>query len=192
MELTVMLCINYKMVLATIVASNGSLSEVTIPAKTTDVLEWMRKKYKQPGIQFQGKIQDPLKEERWLAIFAKVSDDEEDTNPHMLPSPLDEEPYSGSIVILATMSDADEHEKPITSYVSLSVEDYETMYHEWSFNMSDDEDEAQEEEEEEEDDVTEEPDEAPRNVPQVTVKTIKTKNVFVGCPIRDKVIQNFT
>ena len=58
--------------------------------------------------------------------------------------------------------------------------------------MSDDEDEAQEEEEEEEDDVTEEPDEAPRIVPQVTVKTIKTKNVFVGCPIRDKVIQNFT
>lgn len=180
------------MVLATIVASNGSLSEVAIPAKTTDVLEWMRKKYKQTGTQFQGKIQDPLKDDRWLAIFAKVSEDDEDANQHMLPSPLDEESYSGTIIVLATMSDADEYEKPVTSYVSLSVEDYETLYHEWSFNMSDDEEEAPEEEEEEEDDITEEPDEAPRVVPQVTVKTIKTKNVFVECPMRDKVVQNFT
>jgi len=178
------------MVQATIVASNGTLSEVTIPAKTTDVLEWMRKKYKQLGIQFQGKIQDPLKEERWLSIFAKIADDEEDSNQHMLPSPLDEESYSGVIVILATMSDSDDYEKPVTSYVNLGVEEYETLYHEWSFNMSDEEEEAGEEEEEEEE--YEEPDEAPRVAPQVTVKTIKTKNVFVECAIRDKVVQNFT
>jgi DNA-directed RNA polymerase subunit M/transcription elongation factor TFIIS len=178
------------MVQATIVASNGTLSEVTIPAKTTDVLEWMRKKYKQLGIQFQGKIQDPLKEDRWLSIFAKIADDEEDSNQHMLPSPLDEESYSGVILILATMSDSDDYEKPVTSYVSLGVEEYETLYHEWSFNMSDEEEEAGEEEEEEEE--YEEPDEAPRVAPQVTVKTIKTKNVFVECAIRDKVVQNFT
>jgi|UniRef100_A0A6C0JKN7 DNA-directed RNA polymerase subunit M/transcription elongation factor TFIIS len=178
------------MVQATIVASNGTLSEVTIPAKTTDVLEWMRKKYKQLGIQFQGKIQDPLKEDRWLSIFAKIADDEEDSNQHMLPSPLDEESYSGVIVILATMSDSDDYEKPVTSYVNLGVEEYETLYHEWSFNMSDEEEEAGEEEEEEEE--YEEPDEAPRVAPQVTVKTIKTKNVFVECAIRDKVVQNFT
>jgi DNA-directed RNA polymerase subunit M/transcription elongation factor TFIIS len=177
------------MVQATVVASNGTLSEVTIPAKTTDVLEWMRKKYKQNGIQFQGKIQDPLKEERWLSIFAKIADDEEDSNQHMLPSPLDEESYSGVIVILATMSESDDYEKPVTSYVNLGVEDYEALYHEWSFNMSDEEEEQEEEEEEEE---YEEPDEAPRVAPQVTVKTIKTKNVFIDCAIRDKVIQNFT
>jgi len=177
------------MVQATVVASNGTLSEVTIPAKTTDVLEWMRKKYKQTGIQFQGKIQDPLKEQRWLSIFAKIADDEEDSNQHMLPSPLDEESYSGVIVILATMSDSDDYEKLVTSYVNLGVEDYETLYHEWSFNMSDEEGEQEEEEEEEE---YEEPDEAPRVAPQVTVKTIKTKNVFIDCAIRDKVIQNFT
>lgn len=177
------------MVQATVVASNGTLSEVTIPAKTTDVLEWMRKKYKQSGIQFQGKIQDPLKEERWLSIFAKIADDEEDSNQHMLPSPLDEESYSGVIIILATMSESDDYEKPITSYVNLGVEDYEALYHEWSFNMSDEEGEQEEEEEEEE---YEEPDEAPRVAPQVTVKTIKTKNVFIDCAIRDKVIQNFT
>ena len=178
------------MVVATVVASNGSLSEVTIPAKTTDVLEWIRKKYKQPGIQFQGKLQDPLKEERWLCIFAKVSDEDEDSNQHMLPSPLDEESYAGSILILATMSESDEYGKPVASYVNLSVEEYETLYHEWSFNMSDDEEEEADEEEEEDDDVSEEPDEAPRVTAPVVAKTTKTKNVFVECAIRDKVIAN--
>jgi hypothetical protein len=178
------------MVTATVVATNGSLCEVSIPAKTTDVLEWLRKKYKQPGIQFQGKIQDPLKEERWLCVFAKVSAEEDDANQHMLPSPLDEESYSGAIIILATMSDSDEYGKSVTSYVSLSVEDYETLYHEWSFNVSDDEEEALDEEEEEVDDIIEEPDEAPRVSAPVVAKTTKTKNVFVTSPIRDKVTTN--
>jgi hypothetical protein len=62
------------MVAATSVASNGTLSEITIPAKTTDVLEWIRKKYKQPAIQFQGWINDPLKPDRWLTVFAKVDE----------------------------------------------------------------------------------------------------------------------
>jgi transcription elongation factor S-II len=177
------------MVIATIVATNGSLSDLTIPAKTTDVLEWIRKKYKQPGIQFQGKVQDPLKEDRWLSVFAKVSDEEEDINQHMLPSPFDEESYSGVILILATNSDADEYEKLVTSYVNLPSDDYETLYHEWSFNMSDDEGE-EENEEDEEDDITEEPDDAPRVVAAVVAKTVKTKNVFVECPIRSKVVQN--
>ena len=43
------------MVVGTVVLNNGTLNEVSIPAKTTDVLEWIRKKYKQPTIQFQGK-----------------------------------------------------------------------------------------------------------------------------------------
>lgn len=179
------------MVIATVISPNGSLGEVTIPAKTTDVLEWIRKKYKQPEIKFQGKLQDPLKEDRWLSIFAKVSDEEEETNQHMLPSPLDEESFAGNIIVAATTSDADECDKSITTYVNLKADDYETLYHEWSFNMSDDEEEVIEEEEEVEDDVTEEPDEAPRVVVPVAVKTTKTKNVFVACPIRDKVVQNF-
>jgi len=178
------------MVLATVVASNGVLSEVTIPAKITDVLDWMRKKYKQPGIQFQGKIQDPLKETRWLNIFAKVSDDDEDGNQHMLPAPLDEESYAGVIIILASSSDSDDYDKLASSYVNLSREDYETLYNEWSFNMSDDEEEQVEEEEEDDDDTAEEPEIVPRVVPQVQVKATKTKNVFIECPIRDKVIQN--
>lgn len=190
MELTVWLHKTTKMVVATTVASNGTLSDVTIPLKTVDVLEWIRKKYKQPAIQFQGKIQDPLKENRWLAIFAQVSEDDEDVNQHMLPSPFDEESYSGNIVILATASETDEYDKPVTAYANLGHEDYETLYHEWSFNLSDDEEEA-DEEEDVEDDVSEEPEDVPRVVaPAVVAKTVKTKNVFVECPIRDKVTQN--
>jgi DNA-directed RNA polymerase subunit M/transcription elongation factor TFIIS len=180
------------MVSATIVATNGSLNELAIPAKTDDVLEWLRKKFKQPSIQFQGKIQDPLKEGRWLCIFAKVSDDEEDPNQHILPAPLDEESYSGPIIILATMSETDEYAKSASSYVKLSVEEYETLYHEWSFNMSDDENEIIEDEEEvPEEEVCEEVDDTPRVTSQVTVKAVKTKNVFIECPLRDKVIENF-
>ena len=93
------------MVVGTVVLNNGTLNEVSIPAKTTDVLEWIRKKYKQPTIQFQGKLPDPVKEGRWLSVVAKVADDEDEPNQHMLPSPFNEESYSGQIIILATMSD---------------------------------------------------------------------------------------
>jgi DNA-directed RNA polymerase subunit M/transcription elongation factor TFIIS len=177
------------MVIATVVLNNGTLNEVSIPAKTTDVLEWIRKKYKQPTIQFQGKLQDPTKDLCWLAIFAKVADDEDEPNQHMLPSPLDEESYSGPIIVLATNSDSDEYDKSVASYVNLSTEDYETLYHEWSFNVSDDEEEAEEEEEEE---VPEEPEIVARPVVQVVVSKIKTNDVFITCQIRDKVIHNFT
>jgi transcription elongation factor S-II len=94
---------------------------------------------------------------------------------------LDEETFTGNIVIIATNSDSDEYEKPSTSYTDLSIEDYETLYHEWSFNSEEDEEEEEEEEEEIE---IEKP---------VVTKTliVKTKDVFIDTPIRQKVIQNF-
>jgi hypothetical protein len=93
------------MVVGVAVSSSGSLSEITIPIKTPDVLDWIRKKYKSRDIQFQGKIADPIKEGRWLSIFAKIADEEAEPNSHMLPSPLDEESFEGTIVILATEVD---------------------------------------------------------------------------------------
>jgi DNA-directed RNA polymerase subunit M/transcription elongation factor TFIIS len=175
------------MVVGTIILNNGTLNEVSVPAKTVDVLEWIRKKYKQPTIQFQGKLQDPVDESRWLSIFAKVADDDDEPNQHMLPSPYDEETYSGVIIILATRSESDEYDKSISLYVNLTMEEYETLYHEWSFNSSDEE----EEEEEEEEEIPEEPELVARQVTQVVVNKIKTNDVFISCPIRDKVIQNF-
>lgn len=183
------------MVIATLIASNGSLTELNIPIKTTDVLDWVRKKYKQSAIQFQGKIQDPITTDRWLSIFARTSDDETDVNQHMLPSPFDEETYVGNIIVLATMSNTqDDYDKPASEYTNLKVDDYETLYHEWSFNMSDNEDDEEDIILEDDDETEISVEDEVRPFTQVIVKpvTIKTKNVFVDCPIRDKVISNFT
>jgi DNA-directed RNA polymerase subunit M/transcription elongation factor TFIIS len=190
-----------KMVSGILVAVSGSVSEVVIPPKTLDVLEWIRKKYRNTGIQFQGKIQDPTKNTRWLSVFACISTDDENMNQHMLPSPFDEETYVGPIIILATESeDQDDYEKSITSYVSLTTDEYETLYAEWTFDIEEEEeaevaDEIDEEDEEEieVDDVEEE--EVVHHVKPVHVAkhtNVKSNDVFVSCAIRSKVIENFT
>lgn len=61
-----------KMVNGIAITVTGSVNDITIPAKTQDVLDWIRKKYKNTSIQFQGKLQDPTKETRWLSIFAEI------------------------------------------------------------------------------------------------------------------------
>ena len=171
-----------KMVVGISIDGSGILSEINIPIKTPDVLLWIRKKYKQQ-LQFQGNIQDPLKEDRWLLVFAKCSEDDE-SNPHMLPSPFDEETYSGHIVILACGKEQDDHSKLASDYTDLKLDDYETLYSEWSFHTSDNE----EEEEEEEIEIESVEEEIVRTK---AVKTsVQTKNVFVNSPIREKVIQN--
>lgn len=193
-----------KMVNGVVISINGTLGDLTIPIKTADVLDWIRKKYKNNGIQFQGKIQDPTKETRWLSIFACISEDEENVNQHMLPTPFDEELYNGNIVILATENEnQDDYEKTATSYTNLKTDEYETLYAEWTFDVEEEEPETEEQEELDDDDNDEdqeveieekEEDEPVHHKPAVhtTVKaTVKTKNVFVDCAIRDKVIQNF-
>lgn len=177
------------MVLCTVIASTGVLGEINIPAKTTDVLDWIRKKYKQPEIQFHGKLSDPLKEDRWLSIFGEVSADDENANQHVLPTPFDDETYVGTIIIIGSSSDNDEYEKTASLCVGLSAEDYKTLYHELFTSASDDE-EPEEEFEDDESTITEELEEVIRA--PVLTKPSKTKNVFIECPIRTKVIQNFT
>ena len=182
------------MVYGVSILTTGALSDISIPAKTADVLEWIRKKFKNTDIQFQGKIQDPLKDDRWLSVFAYASD--EDENSHMLPAPFDEESYSGNIVILAsTNEDQDTYDPHINSYTNLKISDYETLYQEWTFaDAEEEEDEEAGEADEEglEDDYEEEEDDAPRDAPNIT-KPIhsRSKNVFVECPLRDKVVENF-
>lgn len=192
-----------KMVCGISILVNGTIGEIQIPVKTTDVLEWIRKKYKNANIQFQGKLQDPLKETRWLSVFAAMGGDDEHVNSHMLPSPLDEEEFTSTIVILASMIDEqDEYDASASSYVNLKADDYETLYSEWSFVMdaADDEsivDIADDEEEEaisvgnhsvDDDEVV------PIRETTYVARAIgsKAKNVFVESAIRDKVIENFT
>jgi DNA-directed RNA polymerase subunit M/transcription elongation factor TFIIS len=187
------------MVIGTVIAQNGSLSDVNIPAKVADVLDWIRKKYKQPAIQFQGKIVDPLNPARWLSIFARVSDDDEDANSHMLPAPFDEDTYTGPIIILATEHETqDDYDRPVSAYVHLKPDDYESLYTEWSFQNDEEEDVPGEDVEEEEvplvtegaGEEEEEEDVRPVVVPLIPLTT-RSKNVFVDCAIRDKVVSNF-
>jgi len=179
------------------IALTGNVTDFQIPAKTSDVLEWIRKKFKCPEIQFRGKLQHPTKETRWLSVFASISEDEE--NQHMLPAPFDDETYTSTIVILAAETeDMDGYEASGSCYIDLRATEYETLYQEWTFAVDDDvEDiEANEEEVDQVDDETVVEEEevvrpaAPVRTPKIA--TAKTKDVFVTCAIREKVVANFT
>lgn len=184
-----------------LISVTGTVSDITIPPKTNDVLEWIRKKYKNTAIQFQGKLQDPTKETRWLSVFAAISDDEENINQHMFPSPFDEEEYSGSIVVLASENEnQDDYDKHISSYVNLKTDEYETLYAEWTFDIEEDEEEIEadedldgDDEEEVEEEIEIEEDEVPvKQVVHATKQVVsKSKNIFIDSPIRDKTVQIF-
>lgn len=187
------------MVNGVVISTNGTIGDIQVPAKTPDVLEWIRKKYKNSEIQFQGKIQDSIKETQWLSIFSATNGEDDQTNQHMLPSPFDEETYTGPIVILATESEEqDQYDTHVSAYVNLKSDHYETVYQEWTLANEDDEDEIIENDIEDEDIlVDDEEDEEDEIVPSrevpVIVRPIQThsQNVFVECAIRDKVIENF-
>lgn len=192
------------------ISTLGEVSDLTIPPKTADVLDWIRKKYKDTQIQFQGKLQDPTKDTRWLTIFASTQHDEETMNQHMLPSPFDEETYGGPIVILATTNDnQDDYEKSASFYGNLKSDEYEGLYAEWTFDIEEDEEEELEADADEDVDIpddveddaeedmeleseAEEEEDVPvRSVVHVPKTQVKSKNVFVECAIRDKVVENF-
>lgn len=183
------------------ISYNGTVGDIQIPTKTSDVLDWMRKKYKNPEIQFQGKLQDPIKDTQWLSIFASTVGDDDNTNVHILPSPFHEEIYIGQIVILATESDnQDEYESNISSYVNLKSDHYNAVYQEWMFaDEEEDEDDDVEPVEdvdgdvEDDDDLEEEEDYDTPVVVHEVKPPLKThsKDVFITCSIRDKVIENF-
>lgn len=188
------------MVNAVIISINGTIGDIQIPAKTADVLEWIRKKYKNTEIQFQGKIQDSIKDTQWLSIFAATNGNEEQINQHILPSPFDEESYTGPIVILSTESEEQEqYDKNISAYVNLKADHYESIYQEWTFADTETEEDIEEivEHEDEEieeiiDDIEEDEEVITREVQHIA-RPIQThsKNVFIECAIRDKVIENF-
>ena len=195
------------MVNCVVISINGTIGDVQIPSKTSDVLDWIRKKYKNSEIQFQGKIQDSIKDTHWLSIFAATNGNEEQINQHILPSPFDEESYTGQIVIMASESDEqDEYDSNVTAYVNLKSDHYENVFQEWAFaNDNDDDGDADAEipDVDDEDIIPEELDDADEDDEEDVVNTrepihvvrpIQThsKNVFVECAMRDKVVENFT
>jgi len=179
------------MVKAIVISTIGSLTSIQIPPKTPDVLAWIRKKYKNNNIQFQGKLQDSINENNWLTVFAHASEDSENANQHMLPSPFDEEIYDGQIVIMSCESDNQEtYALPSSDYNDITVEHYETLYKDLTFE---DDEEEDDEEDEEDIELLEETEEIESTYPKQEVRIIlnHTENVFVDSPIREKVKANF-
>ena len=192
------------MVIATCVQASGALQELNVPAKCADVLEWLRTKTKQAGLQFQGKIQD---KDNWVTIFAESGeDDDENVNQHMLGGNFQDEIFVGSLVVmLSSNSNSDNYDKPSSAYMNLKPADYETIYSSWTFEgesseEEDEENEGDEEgvEEDEEENVPieeaeeeEEEEEVEAPVKQRKVKQVIIHDVNTPCPIRDIVKQRF-
>ena len=182
------------MVVATLIAITGTLSETSIPAKTADVLDWLRKKLKQPTLQFQGKC---VHEEHSFAFFAVPSEvEDEQTNQHMLPPPFNDDSFQGSIAVLKSANpNPDDYDRQATKYVDLKSSEYDEFYQTCTFN---EEEEEEEEGEYEEDDgngdpVQDEPEETEEegSRPHVTVHMLHASNVFVDHPMRDRVREKF-
>ena len=181
------------MVLATTIAVSGTFGEVSIPQKTADVLEWIRKKYKQPEIQFQGKV---INEEVAYAVFGFPSEDEDEhTNQHVLPRPFHEDSMSGIIVILKTSNvNTDEYDKPASTYMDLKSTEYDEYYA--SCNFKDEEDDEMIDENENDDEVDDgvddqEEDDEVQEEKETVVRTLHESNVFIDHPLRELVRDKF-
>lgn len=188
------------MVVATIVSAQGSLSEASIPAKTADVLEWLRKKLKQPNLQFQGKIVNETDYYSVFAVPASDETDEEEVNQHMLPSPFHEDSFQGSLAILKSKSsNTDEYEKLASAHEDLKSSAYDEFYASCTFGddeedaadaidpVEEDED-AEDGEDEEGEDVEDAPDDSAGVAPPPMVHHA---NVFVEHPLRSLVEEKF-
>jgi hypothetical protein len=192
------------MVVATSIQASGVLQELNVPAKCTDVLEWLRTKLKQAALQFQGKIQD---KETWVTVFAESGEDDDDNiNQHVLGGNFQDEVFVGSIVVMLTKnSNADNYDKASSEYINLKPSEYETVYSNWTFEgeTSGEEDEGDEQEQEQEDEVDDvnnnNNDDAEIPVEEVeeevVVRQRKPKAVIhdvnTPCPMRDLVKGEF-
>jgi DNA-directed RNA polymerase subunit M/transcription elongation factor TFIIS len=183
------------MVVATVISAQGTLSDVSIPAKTADVLEWLRKKFKSPGLQFQGKL---VNEETLYSVFATpVGEDEEEANQHMLPPPFHDDAFQGAIALLKSRStNPDEYEKPASAHDDMPSAEYDEFYASVTFDEEEDEAAADDDVEEDEavdDGAIDEPDDDDpgdtRDAP--AVHTLHQENVFVETPLRALVREKF-
>lgn len=176
------------MVVATTIQVAGTLGEVTIPAKTTDVLEWLRKKYKQPGLQFQGRLGESF------SVFACPTEEEdENTNQHMLPSPFHEDTFQGVIVVMKSeTSNVDEYDKPAVAYTDLRSAEYDEYYASCNFGDEEEEEAGEDDEEKEElegEEDEEEGEETERE--EISAHMVHCANVFIEHPLRNLVRDKF-
>ena len=184
------------MVLVTTITTQGVLHEVSIPAKTVDVLEWLRKKLKQPGLQFQGNL---VNEETVYCVFAVPTEDDEteQSNDHMLPPPFHEDSFQGTIVIMKSNSgNSDEYAKPASSYSDLPSSEYDEFYNSCVFEEDGEEKDVGDDEEDEEEAVDDAAGEGDDETPvavhtEPPVHMFHNANVFVEHPLRALVAERF-
>lgn len=164
------------MVIITTIQTNGSLHEVNVPAKCSDVLEWLRTKLKQPGMQYQGKIAD---KDVWVCVFAECGSDSDDNiNQHVLGGNFQEEIFIGTIaVMLSKSSNEDSYDKASNTYMNLKPSEYETLYSGWTFEEEEEEEPEEEEEELEEEEEIEE--EEPEEEEEIPIKKARVKTAPV-------------
>jgi transcription elongation factor S-II len=179
------------MVLATTISIAGVLGEVSIPGKTTDVLQWLRKKYKQPTLHFQGKL---VTEEQSLSLFGCPSEEDDDmTNQYILPSPFHEDTFQGVLVVMkSNTTNADEYDKPASSYTDLTSAEYDAFYATCTFG--DEEEQEGVEEEEDKDEVENEGEEEEVETAEqeeLSAHMIHCANVCIDHPLRTLVREKF-
>ena len=177
------------MVLAIVIAPVGTFSDLALPAKTPDVLEWTRKKLKAPGLQFQGKL---VTEDVSYAVFATPA--EEGDLQHILPPPFSEDSFQGPVVLLKTRSEnADEYDKPASAYEDFPIAEYEAYYASVSFEAPEDDDVPEDDEEDEDAaDEEEEPEEELLESREAPVAHIlHASNVFIDHPLRTLIRDRF-
>ena len=179
-----------KMVIALFIATTGTLSEVTLPAKTTDVLDWLRKKTKQPLMQFQGKM---IHDEDAYAVFGVPCDEEEEnTNQHMLPPPFNDDLFTGILAIMKSVNiNADDYDAHANQYKDLRSPEYDEFYSSSTF-QEEEEDQEKEDEEDQGDAVVEDEEDIPQaDREHVPVHTVHASNVFTDHPLRTLVRDKF-
>jgi len=179
------------MVVGLFISTSGTLAETTLPAKTSDVLEWLRKKTKQPLMQFQGKM---IHDEDVYSVFGvPCEEEEENTNQHMLPPPFNDDMFTGTIVVMKSINpNADDYDSHANQYKDLHSVEYDEFYHSSTFQDDDDE-ENKDEDDDQGDVVVEDEDDDVPNVDRelVPVHTVHASNVYVDHPLRTLVRDKF-
>jgi len=180
-----------KMVVALFISTSGALTETTLPAKTSDVLEWLRKKTKQPLMQFQGKM---IHDEDVYSVFGvPCEEEEENTNQHMLPPPFNDDLFAGTIVVMkSTNASADDYDAHANQYKDLRSVEYDEFYHSSTFQEDDDEEEKDDDDDGGDAVVEEEDDDVPTvDRELVPVHTVHASNVYIDHPLRTLVRDKF-
>jgi DNA-directed RNA polymerase subunit M/transcription elongation factor TFIIS len=179
------------MVVALFISVSGALTETSLPAKTPDVLEWLRKKTKQPLMQFQGKM---IHDEDVYSVFGvPCEEEEENTNQHMLPPPFNDDLFTGTLVVMKSINpSADDYDSHANQYKDLHSVEYDEFYHSSTF-QEDEEDDNKEDDEDQGDAVVEDEDDDVPNVDRelVPVHTVHASNVYVDHPLRTLVRDKF-